>query len=1432
MRTRPYHKLTAAALALALLLSLFPAARAADEPAPSIPTKPAVTMASSFSDVGSNYWAKDWIDRCVELNIVQGYANGKFGPDDPVTGAQFATILSRLFFSSQLDANSALASTAWYLPAMTTANNAGLLAGTSNLAGGAGSNWSGSADRNLNRYDMAQMIYNTTSALGKVPDEAALAQARTAVSDFAQIPGKYQTAVSSCIALKAINGMDNGTFSGSGNMTRAQACTVICRVLDAVGDPDGSIPTADVTIAIEPSEVTLEVGKTVSVKAKVTGTTASVTYQSYATDIATIDANGTVTGIAPGSIAIDATVTANGRTYRAFGTVNVKAAGNTVAALDYSDSYKSSKYYTALQAVELTGDYRQDIINIAASQLGYCESNDLNQLDGSHPGSGDCTEYGRYLNSNGSAWCSEFASWCIRQAKVPLGTIQSSRGASVKTFAAPYYSWSQTVFAGGSYTPQPGDLVLYAYNGTSLDADYLSHTAIVTGFSQQGDKVMLYTIDGNSNNSVRRGETSVNASDGKIWSGRIGYFVAPDYGPSSVVPYVPESAQPAVLKFPSEAITLETGMTSAMKAEVVGGSATVSQITYTSSAPTIAAVDSSGNVTAKGAGTAVITAKATLRGGSSITSTLNVTVKGSSIPTDQFATEMIRLINAERAKAGVPALQTMDELTKAAAIRAPELVTTFSSNRPNRSDYTTVLSEVGLSISVTGTIASVAENEAKGATPALVMESLLKNSRQKANILNADFTHIGVAFAPDGKGGYCWVQLFVKTHEPTVLTMPETTLEVEPGKTVSLQAEVTGPYASRTGTVTYESSDQNVATVDRYGVITAKGAGTATITAKVSILGGASSTATCTVTVKGSASTPASSTEAYCAEVVELVNKERAKVGAPALQTMDELTEAAGIRAPELGTLFSHTRPDGTSCFSVFNTVGITMGAYGIAIDYGENAATGQRTPAEAMESWMNSSGHKANILKSNYTHIGVGCAPDGRGGYHWIQMFIQARDTGSSSSSTGTPKVTMISKTLEVDLNATGTVKATVTGTTASVIYSSSDPAIATVTSSSGTVTGKKAGTATITATVKVNGKEYTDTCTVTVKAAPPITFTLPTHKLDLVVDETATIKPTITGTNASAAFNYSCSPYTLVTFNSTYGTVKASNPGTGIITVTARINGTLYTDTCEVTVTAKPTTPTTPTTPTSPTTPSLAFPYETLELEKGQTYTLMPTVSGATSPIISYFSSRQMVAVIDKSGVVTALGTGSTTISAYFAINGREYWDSFTLTVRESSGSESGNNPGGGNNSSNNNSGNGQPSTTYVPANGRVTSFCETWPNGNYRKVEVNGSTVTFSGKYDLDDSLYNYVLISGYGSKLNYAPFFSGQEFSVSITIDVAGLRQHYGYDSSKATSYLTGGFAQNYKPGNNASFAGFGFFQTYSSVRLAVNDNGGLELQLSK
>lgn len=120
----------------------------------------------------------------------------------------------------------------------------------------------------------------------------------------------------------------------------------------------------------------------------------------------------------------------------------------------------------------------------------------------------------------------------------------------------------------------------------------------------------------------------------------------------------------------------------------------------------------------------------------------------------------------------------------------------------------------------------------------------------------------------------------------------------------------------------------------------------------------------------------------FAEQVVALVNEERAKAGLNALTLDKEIEAAALVRANEIEISFAHTRPDGRSFSTALKDRGITYKSAG------ENIAWGQRSPEAVMEAWMNSDGHRANILNPRFTKIGVGYYQNTAGRNYWTQLF------------------------------------------------------------------------------------------------------------------------------------------------------------------------------------------------------------------------------------------------------------------------------------------------------------------------------------------------------------------------------------------------------------------------------------------------------------
>lgn len=114
-------------------------------------------------------------------------------------------------------------------------------------------------------------------------------------------------------------------------------------------------------------------------------------------------------------------------------------------------------------------------------------------------------------------------------------------------------------------------------------------------------------------------------------------------------------------------------------------------------------------------------------------------------------------------------------------------------------------------------------------------------------------------------------------------------------------------------------------------------------------------------------------TKAY--EVLDIVNEERKKQGAGPLKMDESLLESAMQRATEISIFFAHERTDGTECFTVNDKM------------RGENIAAGSTTSTHVMELWMNSPGHRTNLLSQRWESVGIGCFCV-NGMYYWTQCF------------------------------------------------------------------------------------------------------------------------------------------------------------------------------------------------------------------------------------------------------------------------------------------------------------------------------------------------------------------------------------------------------------------------------------------------------------
>ena len=255
---------------------------------------------------------------------------------------------------------------------------------------------------------------------------------------------------------------------------------------------------------------------------------------------------------------------------------------------------------------------------------------------------------------------------------------------------------------------------------------------------------------------------------------------------------------------------------------------------------------------------------------------------------EAYQKDFLRLVNKERAKAGLNPVQLGDSThNNAAQERAEELATSYSYVRPNGQRDFTIFAENGIDD------VSVGENYMAGvSTPDAAMDQWMNIDFARERILNADATTVSVGHYEGGAYNNYWVLIF---------SYPEN-----------------------------------------------------------------------------------SYTNDYRQEVLDLVNAERAKYGLKPLVMGDaNLTAAAQKRAEEIATVNSHVRPNGSKWYTVLSEYNVTDAAAG------ENAAWGSVSPEEVVAAWMNSEGHRANILDPEARAMGVGYYYNSSSswGHQWIQL-------------------------------------------------------------------------------------------------------------------------------------------------------------------------------------------------------------------------------------------------------------------------------------------------------------------------------------------------------------------------------------------------------------------------------------------------------------
>ena len=303
-------------------------------------------------------------------------------------------------------------------------------------------------------------------------------------------------------------------------------------------------------------------------------------------------------------------------------------------------------------------------------------------------------------------------------------------------------------------------------------------------------------------------------------------------------------------------------------------------------------------------------------------------------------------------------------------------------------------------------------------------------------------------------------------------------------------------------------------------------------------------------------------------EVLGLVNQERAKLGRTALKMDEEILDDAMLRAVETSVLFEHTRTDSTSCFSINSKISA------------ENIAAGSTTASAVMNQWMNSAGHKSNILNSSWKSIGIGCF-NVNGIYYWVQCFSSStanEPQAKPSNVTKTQEIDIMDRYIEFNVDTTSVslnkgetkdAKKMYTVNTGwtfvrtelqpqSFEWTSSNTKVATV-DKNGKITGVDGGTATITAKIGEKSISYQ----VTVKA-PLISISLnkSTMTLEKGKTENLVVNYNPTGTTDDKTVTWTTSDSKIAAVQNG----KITAVGAGTATITAKVGS--KTAQCKVTV------------------------------------------------------------------------------------------------------------------------------------------------------------------------------------------------------------------------------------------------------------------------
>lgn len=180
----------------------------------------------TFTDVPESHWAYSYVEQAVQEGWVGGYGDGRFGPSDPVTYSQLATMFVNAFYQDELAAYTG-PTTPWYA---SYCNVIDQLEGFKDTAVEGKAQDEATLNQSMSRFELAHMLYNVLKSKDALmPIDIQKTKAETA--DWDSIPVDHWVVVAVCKESGIMTGVDDkGTFSGDSLMDRAQACTILCKL--------------------------------------------------------------------------------------------------------------------------------------------------------------------------------------------------------------------------------------------------------------------------------------------------------------------------------------------------------------------------------------------------------------------------------------------------------------------------------------------------------------------------------------------------------------------------------------------------------------------------------------------------------------------------------------------------------------------------------------------------------------------------------------------------------------------------------------------------------------------------------------------------------------------------------------------------------------------------------------------------------------------------------------------------------------------------------------------------------------------------------------------------------------------------------------------------------------------------------------------------